>query len=238
MESILIGLVISSIVPKLLEFLKAKRWAVFIQFYDARLLNRITAIAVSFITAIGVTVNFDPTAGVLTVGGLLPEQILQFGLTWIMNFALQEAVYRRFFNQPTSSAPPRGSGLLIVVLATGLSASCAKAMPIAVAGEKSVRTTVVMVSEQVEPMVCSPMARQLLTSKPCLQLLDALEPATDLAIAYNRALAANQVPDIAATVKALDDLIAAIRAVVPDGETRAAALQHLGLARGRAQGGK
>jgi len=143
--------------------------------------------------------------------------------------------------EQSTRAQSKNSGgfyVLPILLAVGLSAGCAKMAPIAMAGEQSLRSTIVMVSQQVEPLVCNPEARAVLTSKPCLQLLDALDPATELAVAYNRALAANQVPDLAATIKAVDNLIAAIRDVVPDNETRAAALQHLALARGRAHGGK
>lgn len=129
-----------------------------------------------------------------------------------------------------------GFYLIPILLAVGLSVGCAKMAPIAIAGEQSLRATIVMVSQQVEPLVCNPEARKVLTSRPCLHLLDALDPATELAMVYNRALAANQVPDLAATIRAVDNLIAAIRDVVPDNATRAAALQHLALARGRAQG--
>lgn len=100
MDNYVIGLVVSALVPKLLELLKPKRWAPFVRDY-APTLNRITAVLVALVTAIGVTVDFDVTAGVLTIGGLLPDQIIRTGLTWALNFAIQEAVYRRLVNAPS-----------------------------------------------------------------------------------------------------------------------------------------
>lgn len=234
--SVLIGLVVSALVPKLLELLKSKRWAVFIQPYGP-FLNTITAGTVALLTALGVSVDYDAAAGVLTVTGLLPGELLRTGVTWLVNWAVQEFVYRGFIHQP-GRIPGRRKLIVPLLLAVGLGAGCAKVAPALVAGEKSVRTTIVQVSETIEPLVCAVEARKVLTSRPCLQLLDALEPATELAIAYNRALASGRPPDIVATIAAIDKLIDAVKAVVPAGPAKDAAFQDLVIARVRAEGGK
>lgn len=235
---IAVALVVSAVVPKLLELLKSKRWAPFIQPY-APVLNTVTAGVVALVTALGVTVDFDAAAGVLTVSGLLPDQLLMTGVTWLVNWAVQEIVYRGFINGPTR-VPSRHHRRYLVplLLAAGLSAQCAKVAPALVAGEQSVRAAVVEAADKIEPLVCNPEARQVLTNAPCLQLLDALEPATALAIAYNRALAEGRVPDIPSTIAALDKLIDAVKAVVPAGRAKDAAFQELVIARVRAEGGK
>lgn len=90
---VLISLAISGVVPYVLERLKARPWVPFVQPYAPHL-NRVTAILVSIATAVGVTVDFDATLGVLTVTGLLPEQLLRSGLQALANFMLQEGIYR------------------------------------------------------------------------------------------------------------------------------------------------
>ena len=236
--SLLVGLLVSAIAPKLLERLKPARWAPFIKPYAPRL-NRLTAIAVATLTTLGVTVDFDAAAGELTVGGLQAESVLRLGLTWILNFTLQETVYRRFVNTADSPIVRRGGFYLVpLLLAMGVGASCAKVGPALVAGEKSVRTAVVVAAEKVEPLVCHVEARKVLTNAPCVQLLDALEPAVDLAIAYNRALRDGALPNIPATIAAVDRLIDAVKAVVPASATKTEALSDLVLARVRAEGGR
>ena len=105
--SIIVGLLVSAIAPKLLELLKPARWAPFIKPYAPRL-NRLTAVVVATLTTLGVTVDFDVAAGVLTIGGLHSDSLLRFGLTWLLNFALQETVYRRYVNKEDQTVMRRG----------------------------------------------------------------------------------------------------------------------------------
>ena len=126
------------------------------------------------------------------------------------------------------------SALLLVVLA----ANCARVTPALLTGEQTVRTVVLQATNTVEPLVCSAEARKALTPKPCLQLLDALEPAVDLAIAYNRALREGKPPAIAETIKAFEKLIEVIKNVVPDGASKTVALHDLTVARVRAEGAR
>lgn len=233
--SVIVGLIVSAVAPKVLELLKAQRWAMFIQSSSPRL-NRFTAVVLASLTTIGVTMDYDATAGTLLIAGLLPGQMLSLGVTWIVNFAVQEIVYRKFVNRPPDYVGPRG--LVVLLLAAGLTASCATAIPAALTVEKSVRTTIVTVSEKVEPLVCSPEARQVLTNAPCLHLLDHLEPATEIAITYNRTLASGQLPNIAAMTTAIKNLIAAVRSVVPDGAEKTSAIADLEGALARAEGGR
>lgn len=90
---VLVSLLISALVPYVLERAKAWRWLPVIQPY-APVLNRVTAVAVSIVTALGVTVSFDAELGVLTVAGLLPGEMLRLGMQAAGNWLVQELVYR------------------------------------------------------------------------------------------------------------------------------------------------
>lgn len=120
-----VGLAISLVVPKILELLKNQRWAFFMQPYGP-IINRVTAAVAALLTALGVTVHFDAAAGVLTIGGLFADQLLRTAITWAVNFAAQEVVYRKFINDssPASTVMRKGGFYLLpLILALGLSVS-------------------------------------------------------------------------------------------------------------------
>jgi hypothetical protein len=127
-------------------------------------------------------------------------------------------------------------GLVLVTVAC--QACGAKHTQTALTAEQSVRTTVVMVSDLVVPLVCDPAPRQRLGTVPCATLLDVLEPAVDLAINYNRALAAGRLPNIGQTVAAIARLIEVVKTLVPDGAGKDLALVQLTRAQARATGGQ
>lgn len=56
--------------------------------------NRIIAIALSGIAALGIHHTYDATAGVLTISGLTLDSILHGGFEWLRSFAVQEWMYR------------------------------------------------------------------------------------------------------------------------------------------------
>jgi hypothetical protein len=127
-------------------------------------------------------------------------------------------------------------GLVLVTVACP--ACGAKHTQTALTAEKSVRTTVVLVSDLVVPLLCDPAPRQRLGNAPCSTLLDVLEPAVDLAINYNRSLAAGRLPNIGQTVAAIARLIEVVKTLVPDSADKAVALGQLTRAQARANGGQ
>lgn len=218
MESTLVGLVISAVIPKLLELLKSRRWAPFINHYSPWV-NRTTAIAIAFVTAIGVTVDFDAAAGVLTVGGLLPEHILRLGLTWILNFATQEAIYRRFINTP-SSAPPdarRGGIYLIpILLALGMSATaCASAGKVLVEADRGIHATLAGLDDTVN-RACD---AKLRSAAECKAFNGALANAFAAHQRYNAAAQEGSMAGVPAMVSALAELRDAVTDMAPQAQS-------------------
>lgn len=220
MEATVVGLVISALVPKLLELLKSNRFAPFINHYSPWV-NRTTAIAIAFLTALGVTIDFDSAAGVLTIGGLLPEQMLRLGLTWLLNFGVQELVYRQFVNQPSSaSRSARRGDLLVVMLAAGLTLSgCAgKSRAIAVQADATMATILTTIQQGADALVRD----DCKAGQPCItieqrrEISPALLKALRLGRAFNEALAAKTPVDLVKPlVEALAELRTAIERVVP-----------------------
>lgn len=233
MESTLVGLAISAVIPKLLELLKSKRWAPFIHHYSPWV-NRTTAIALAFVTAIGVTVDFDATLGVLTVGGLLPEHMLRLGLTWILNFATQEAIYRRFFNTPSSSPPTarRGGLFLIPLLITaGLASGCAslgyRTGHTLVQAETAIHAAIGITVETGNRLCAS----KILDAPRCVRFNEKLLPVLKDAKAFNNAIQTNSSASIPAMVLALDRLADDVVALMPTAADRAAVIAKINDAR-------
>lgn len=93
MDALLV-LLISVLTPWVLERLKYSRWFPFMQPF-APVLNRLTPLVVAAITAAGVTVGFDQGSGVLTVGGLVPSDVIRGLLLWGAGALTQQVSYKR-----------------------------------------------------------------------------------------------------------------------------------------------
>jgi hypothetical protein len=231
MEATAIGLVISAFVPKILELLKSKRWAPFIQPY-APMLNRCTGAVVALLTTVGVTIDFDAVAGVLTVGGLLPDQILLTGITWLMNWGVQELVYYAFINRP-SAVPPTGrrGGLYLVpiLLAVGLAAGCAgKSKAIAVQADATIYTILSSVQTGADQLQAS----GVITADERRALSPALLKALKLGRSFNEAVSASTpLEAIAPLLDAIRELQEVIRKIVP-ASAQGALLSNLDRAAG------
>jgi hypothetical protein len=216
MEPTIIGLAISALVPKLLELLKSQRWAPFINHYSPWV-NRTTAVAIAFVTAVGVTVDFDSTAGVLTVGGLLPDQILRIGLTWLLNFAVQEGIYRRFINTPSSTprdARRGGFNVIPILLAVGLSAvACAgKSKAIAVQADSTIYTILEGVQRGADELTAS----GAITKETRQALSPYLLKALKLGRSFNEAVSASTpLQAIAPLLDALRELKIQLSKLIP-----------------------
>ncbi len=93
----LVALVVSALMPRLLEALKTRAWFPLMH-RSAPLLNRVTPVLVALGTASGITWSFD--GGVLTVSGLVPDDILRGVLLWALSAAVQHGVYERTIREP------------------------------------------------------------------------------------------------------------------------------------------
>lgn len=228
MESTLIGLIVSAVVPKLLELLKSKRWAPFIQPY-APVLNTVTAGGVALLTALGVSVDFDSARGVLTVSGLLPGQLLQTGMTWLLYWVTQEGVYRVAINRP-SAVPPSRLYLLPLLFAIGAS-SCASATGALVTADKAVYEAISRTQDTVDRLCDA----KVMPAPDCQKFNTALVPAIDAADSFNRAVRANSTAEIPVMVSSLTRLGNAVVALLPDEAQRADLAARIEYAKGLLQ---
>lgn len=96
---------ISTLVVYLLEWLKTKKWAPFVQ-KNAATMNKITAGVVAFIAALGVSYTWDATnhqlviANVPTLAGFVTVLWI-----WVKQWVMQELVYKGIVQQPSAPVP-------------------------------------------------------------------------------------------------------------------------------------
>lgn len=91
MTGSILSLIFSLFTPVILEYLKSKPWAPFINANTPRL-NAIFAFIVAAGASIGLTFQFN--ADTLTIGGLNLERIAVTGATALLAWLTQEIVYR------------------------------------------------------------------------------------------------------------------------------------------------
>lgn len=89
----LVSVLISAGMPYLLEWLKWEHWWPLMRPYAPRL-NRLVALSIAGLTAVGVTLEYDAAAGTLLIAGLHAERLLATGLQALVNGLVQERVYR------------------------------------------------------------------------------------------------------------------------------------------------
>lgn len=95
-------LLISALTPWLLERLKTAAWFPFMSHVGkyAPILNRLTPMVVAAVMAAGITFQFDDAAGVLTIKGLVPSDIVRGLLLWAAGAGTQHLAYHRAIKAP------------------------------------------------------------------------------------------------------------------------------------------
>jgi hypothetical protein len=89
--------VVSSIIVGLLQWLKKAPWFPLLS-KETQNLNRVIAILLSFLAALGVHTTF--ANGVLTVTGLTTMGILTAGYNWIFSFVTQQGLFKLLVSPP------------------------------------------------------------------------------------------------------------------------------------------
>lgn len=89
---LLVSTLVSTLTPFLLERIKWSR----LPFLDPLkpTLNRVMAALTAMVTALGVTISYDAAAGTLTVTGLGLESVATAGVSFVVNLAVQQTIYR------------------------------------------------------------------------------------------------------------------------------------------------
>lgn len=86
-------LTVSAVIVFGLQILKKSEWFPWIT-HQTDKTNRLLAVGLAGLAAIGIHFSFDTVAGVLTISGLKLGTILNGGWAWLQSFATQEFVYR------------------------------------------------------------------------------------------------------------------------------------------------
>ena len=76
-----------------MQLLKKAEWFPWINSQTDRA-NRLIAVALAGLAALGISFTFDAGTGVMTVAGLKLETILGGGWAWLKSYATQEFIYR------------------------------------------------------------------------------------------------------------------------------------------------
>lgn len=93
MDSALSQLTLSAIVVWLLEQLKASSWFPFLNGSSPERVKRLFGAGIATLAAVGITYQYDPTAGVLVVSGLTLASVGHFIWVWLQNFVSQQLIY-------------------------------------------------------------------------------------------------------------------------------------------------
>lgn len=95
-HEVLSSAVVAWATAKLLEWGKKQSW--FPMGYDTERLNRVVAITVSALVALGLHVAYDPTldGGTLTITGLSMTSIWNGAFYWLRQYMLTDIAYKQF----------------------------------------------------------------------------------------------------------------------------------------------
>ena len=95
METELFGsqLAFAYVASTFMEWLKHKPWFPLLD-KEAAILNRLVALAVSFIVAVGIHWTFDAAQGQLVITGLTWGGIAHSVVAWVQQYAFQQGSYK------------------------------------------------------------------------------------------------------------------------------------------------
>jgi hypothetical protein len=86
-------LALAAVSSMILQWVKNSAWFPWIN-RNTEKLNRVAAIVISGIGAIGIHMQYDGAAGSLTLTGLTAQSVLSNGWTWFTQFAFQHGWYK------------------------------------------------------------------------------------------------------------------------------------------------
>ena len=99
-EHVISQVTTSAVIAYFLEWLKGTRLFPWLSMETAKL-NRVVAVILSGIGALGVHANFDQTSGVLTITGLTVVTILHGLWDWAQAFVTQQVIYDGVVQKPS-----------------------------------------------------------------------------------------------------------------------------------------
>lgn len=93
MDSAISQLTLSAVVVWLLEWLKGAGWFPLVSGASSERMKRLFGASVAALAAVGITYQYDPTAGVLVISGLTLSSVGHFAWVWLQNFVSQQLIY-------------------------------------------------------------------------------------------------------------------------------------------------
>lgn len=100
MDSAISQLTLSAIIVWVIEHLKGASWFPVLTPESTEKFKRVVGAIVAGLAAVGVSYQYDPTLGVLTIKGLTIASIGNFAWTWMQNFVMQQGVYHGVMKKP------------------------------------------------------------------------------------------------------------------------------------------
>jgi hypothetical protein len=91
-----------------LQFVKNSRWFPWLT-VESQKLNRIAGVVIAFATSLGILMNFDHAAGILTISGLTGANLLHAGARFIQQYAFQQVAYKTVVAPPLPGALQAGA---------------------------------------------------------------------------------------------------------------------------------
>ena len=93
MDSAVSQLTISAIIVWAIDAFKAVSWFPVLTPESTERFKRTVGAIAAGLAALGITYHYDPSLGVLTIGGLTIGSMGQFAWSWLQNFVTQQVLY-------------------------------------------------------------------------------------------------------------------------------------------------
>lgn len=90
-------LVASYIICSAIQWAKNRHWIPLDATTES--LNRAVALVLSAVATLGIHVEFNSTAGDLTIHGLLLTSVLHYAGDWLQQFVMQQIIYKAAFRR-------------------------------------------------------------------------------------------------------------------------------------------
>ncbi len=107
MDSAISQLTISAIIVWLIDKLKGASWFPVLTPQSSERFKQVVGGIAATVASLGITYHYDPTLGVLTIGGLTLASIGNFAWVWAQNFVTQQVLYHGVAKNGSSPSNPQ-----------------------------------------------------------------------------------------------------------------------------------
>src|SRR3990167_25373 len=100
MDSTISQLTVSAVVVWIIERLKGASWFPALTPESSERVKQVIGAIAAALTAVGITYQYNPTLGVLTISGHTISSVGSFTWAWIQNFVSQQILYHGIVKHP------------------------------------------------------------------------------------------------------------------------------------------